>query len=373
MTLSLDTFLQDLQAEAKLDSHGQFTLDMEHARDKLAAYLLKKTDELLFKLVQCGVAGGASKMDMETKNTHVRFVFHDMVLTQGEMGQILNYLLNSEASQNRALTHLAAAVNTAVGTRPSAIALASWDGSRGQLVRWSSRGKETVEWKPPGGGRPQTLFQLIRTPAEWKETIKHMFNQRDVFGMLFGWKTGWTADQEMLAERAAWCPVPIYMNGKLLPEVPLAAGRERSSQQEKIIKHDSEARLPGWPGCRGVRITQRKVKAWPEMPFPPGPNAAVITAGQEQHRRIQVPSTLELVNDGITVDRKSIQGVPRETFVRIVASADGYPSALAGFDLTKNEKYEQLIIWLLDQAAAMFPRANLGNLPQLYLTGVARR
>jgi len=372
MTLSLDTFLQDLQAEAQLDSHGQFTLNMEHARDKLAAYLLKKTDELLFKLVQCGVAGGASKMDMETKNTHVRFVFHDMVLAPREMGQILNYLLNSDASHNRALTHLAAAVNTAVGTRPSAIALASWDGNRGHLVRWSSQGKETLDWTPPGGGRPQTVFQLIRTQAEWWDSIRHMFNQRDVFGMLFGWKTGWTADQEMVAERAAWCPVPIYMNGKLLPEVPLATGRDRSSQHEKVIIHNAEARLPSWLGCRGVRITQRKVQPWPEMTFPAGPSAAVITAGEEQ-KRIQVPSTLELVNDGITVERKSIQGVPRDKFVRIVASADGYQSALAGFELTKNEKYNQLITGLLDEAAALFPRAWPGSLPQLYFPGITRR
>lgn len=366
MTLSLENFLEDLKAEAKLDSSGQFTLDLAHARDKLAAFQLKKTEDLLLKLVQCGVAGGASKMDFESKNTHIRFVFHDLVFSQKELGQILNYLLNQETTNQRALTHLATAVNTAVGTRPSTIALASWDGTRGHLTRWSSQGKETNLWSPPQGGRPQTLFQLIRTPAEWKETIKHMFNQRDVFGMLFGWKTGWTADQEMLADRAAWCPVPIYMNGKLLPECPLVLGRVRSSQQERVIRHTREARLEGGAGCCGLRTTQRALNPWPGNDFPSGPVAAVLTAEKEKGG-LQIPSYLEVVNDGITSERRMIQGVPRDFFVRILAAADGFQTGLDGFLLVEDDQYRQLMDWLVEQATQLFPSGNLGPLPQLNL------
>lgn len=366
MTLSLENFLEDLKGEAKLDSSGKFTLDLAHARDKLAAFQLKKTDDLLLKLVQCGVAGGASKMDFESKNTHVRFIFHDLVFNQKELGGILNYLLYREASDNRALTHLATAVNTAVGTRPSTIALASWDGSHGHVTRWSSQGKESSMWAPPRGGRPQTLFQLIRTPAEWKETIKHMFNQRDVFGMLFGWKTGWTADQELLAERAAWCPVPIYMNGKILPESPLVMGRVRSSQQERVIRHASEARLSGGAGCCGLRITSRALNPWTGTHFPKGPVAAVITADKERDG-LQIPSYLELVNDGIISERRMIQGMPRDFFVRILAAADGFPTGLDGFQLVEDDNYRQLMDWLMEQSAQLFPSGNLGPLPQLNL------
>lgn len=366
MTLSLENFLEDLKAEAKLDSTGQFTLDLAHARDKLAAFQLKKTEDLLLKLVQCGVAGGASKMDFESKNTHIRFVFHDLVFSQKELGQILNYLLSQESASNRALTHLATAVNTAVGTRPSTIALASWDGNRGHLTRWSSQGKESSLWSPPSGGRPQTLFQLIRTPAEWKETIKHMFNQRDVFGMLFGWKTGWTADQELLADRAAWCPVPIYMNGKLLPECPLVMGRVRSSQQERVIRHTMEARLAGGAGCCGLRVTKRAVTPWNGTDFPGGPVAAVVTAAKEEGG-LQIPSYLELVNDGITSERRMIQGLPRDYFLRILAAADGFQTGLDGFLLVEDENYRQLMSWLLEQSSQLFTAGNLGPLPQLNL------
>lgn len=366
MTLSLENFLEDLKAEARLDSSGQFTLDMSHAREKLAAYQLKKTEDLLLKLVQCGVAGSASKMDFESKNTHVRFIFHDLVFSQNELGQILNYLLQQEEGGRRALRHLATAVNTAVGTRPSAIALASWDGRKGHLTRWSSQGKESQVWTPPAGGRPQTVFQLIRTNSEWLDTLRHLFNQRDIIGVLFGWKSGWTAEQELLADRAAWCPVPIFMNGKLLPESPLVVGRVRASQQEKIIRHGAEARLPGNEDCRGVRATTRQLKPWAQTSFPEGPVGAVITAGV-QEGGLQIPSYLELVNDGITSERRMIEGLASDRFVRVLAAADGFQAGLDGFELQENEHYREFVGQLLEQSARLFPSAGLGALPQLNL------
>lgn len=367
MTLSLDNFLEDLKAEARLDSTGKFTLDESAALDKLAAFQLKRTDDLILKLVQCGVAGGASKMDFESKNTHIRFTFHELVFSQVELGRILSYLLNQEAASSRALIHLATAVNTAVGTRPSAIALASWDGSRGYLVRWSSSGKKVEPWNPSRGQGPQTLFELTRTKAEWWDTIKHLFNQRDVFGMLFGWKTGWAADEELLADRAAWCPVPIFMNGKPLPEVPLVVGRERSSQRDIPISHTAELRLGGGAGCRGLRLSKRKLVPWPETQFPSGPVAAVMTAGEE-NRRQQVPSYLELISDGIVTERRMLGGVPRDYFVRILAAADaGFKTGLDGFMLVDDANYQELIGWLMEQANGLWPAAGPGPRPQIQL------
>jgi hypothetical protein len=368
VTLSLDAFLEDLKAEARLDSTGKFTLDFSQARDKLAAFQLKRTDDLILKLVQCGVAGGASKLDFESKNTHIRFTFHDLVFSQLEIEQILHYLLDPEAAGSRALNHLATAVNTAVGTRPSAIALACWDGKKGYLVHWSSQGKKVQPWDPPRGLGRQTLFELTRTKAEWWDTIKHLFNQRDVFGMLFGWKTGWAADEELLADRAAWCPVPISMNGKPLPEVPLVMGRERSSQRDIPIAHTSELRLSGGAGCQGLRLSKRKLEPWPETQFPSGPVAAIMTAGKEE-RRQQVPSYVELTSDGIITERRMLGGVPRDYFVRILAAADtGFKTALDGFQLVDDASYQELIAWLMKQASGLFHSLVAGPPPQIQLS-----
>ncbi|MBT9589238.1 hypothetical protein IV102_38280 [bacterium] len=370
MTISLDNFLQDLQSEGQLDSKGKFTLDMGHAKEKLAGYLLEKTEDVLLKLVQTGVAAGASKLELESKATHIKFTMHGAVFPPKSLGQILNYLLGENESENRALRHLAMAVNTAVTTRPTAIALAEWDGQKeGILYRWSSKGKETLPWRPGRTAQPLATFQLMRTPEEYKGNIWHLLSQRDILSMLFGTKRGWDPDRLMIHERGCWCPIPLYMNGRLMEESPLVIGRDRATHQDTNLKHKSEFRLPCGPGSQGVRATTRKVLPWPTHEFPPGPYGAIITAGRED-AWVEVPSYLELTLDGITLSRAKILGTPKDTFVRVVAAADGYKTDLPGLKLIQDQQLAQLTSWVLEHAAQMFPAAGLGNSPNLHLARV---
>lgn len=368
MAITIESFLQDMQAQGELDSQGKFTLDMGHAKEKLAGYLLERTDDLLLKLVQAGVAAGSNRLDMESRASHIKFTMRGAVFPKGSLGQILNYLLGEQQDGNRALKHLAMAVNTAITTRPTAIALAEWNGNNGTLYRWSRKGKEVLPFAAKTK-EPLTTFQLLRTEQESWSAIWHMLGQRDILSMIFGTRRGWDADRLMVYDKACWCPVPLYMNGRLMDEAPLVIGEDKATRQETNLRHKSEYRLPCGPNSLGVRVTARKVQAWPQHEFPLGPWGAVITAGRED-AWIQVPSKLELTADGVTLVRQSISGVPKGTFVRVVAAADGYETDLTGLKLITNEQLHQLTGWVLEHAAQMYTLTDppLGKLPNLYLS-----
>lgn len=367
MAITIEDFLQDLQAGGQLDSQGKFTLDMGHAKEKLAGYLLERTDDLLLKLVQAGVAAGATRLDLESKASHVKFTMRGATFPKGSLGQILNYLLGEQQDGNRALKHLAMAVNTAITTRPTAIALAEWNGHNGTLYRWSRKGKEVLPFHCKARD-PLTTFQLLRTEQEWWSSFLHLLGQRDILSMVFGTRRGWDADRLMVYDKACWCPVPLYLNGRLMDEAPLVVGEDKATRQETNLRHKSEFRLPCGPNSLGVRVTARKVLPWPQHDFPSGPYGAVLTAGRED-AWISVPSKLELTSDGVTLVRQSISGVPRGTFVRVVAAADGYETDLTGLKLITNEQLYQLTAWVLEHASQMFIMTDppLGKLPHLQL------
>ena len=369
MTINLDSFLTELQSEGRLDSQGKFTLDLGHAREKLARYLLENTEDVLLKLVQAGVAAGASKLSLESKSTHINFTMYGAVFPNRALAQILSYLLDEgQVSDSRALQHLAMAVNTAVTTRPTAIALAEWNGTRGTIYRWSKKGKEVAPWQPGRAAQPLAAFQLLRTAEEHKGNLWHLWSQRDIWSMLFGTKGGWDPDRLLLHQRAAWCPIPLLMNGKVMIESPLLTGIDRASQATATLLHKEEFRLPGAPDSPGIRTTTRRVKPMlADHEFPTGPCAAVITVGKESPK-VQVPSLFDFTVDGVTVQSVPIYGAPKGTYVRAIAAADGYKTDITGLKLiqTDQQLYE-LSNRVLEHAARLFPGRQLGALPNLYL------
>lgn len=358
MTLSIDHFLQDLKSEGTLDSSGRFSVDYNKQKEKLTRFLLEKTEHLLLKLVQAGVAAGASRLDFDSKATQITFTMYGAQFSFPALGTVLQYLMEDQEAEP-GLRSLAVAVNTAVSTRPSAIALACWNGKEGQIVRWSSKGREITPWRPPKVAQPVTTFQLVRTESEYKFNIWHLLSQRDILAMLLGTKKGWDPDRLLLHDFACWCPVPIYMNGRLMEEVPLLVGRDRATLAETPVKHKAEHRIPASPGCRGIRCTTRALRPWPpDQTFPSGPIGAVITASKKENW-LQLPSSIEFVLDGVTVGRQAISGTPDNCFVRIVADASMCQTDLNGLNLVyAHETTRQLTQNVLEQAAELFLRTT---------------
>jgi hypothetical protein len=373
VALSIDHFLQDLQSEGELDSKGAFTLDFSKSKEKLAQFLLEKAEHILLKLVQAGVAAGAQQLDFESKTQHIKFTMYGAKFDFQALGQILNFLLHDEGG-DRAIRHLAMAVNTAVSTRPTQIALACWDGRQGQLYRWSNEGRKIEPWTPPKRDRPVTHFQLLRTAEEANSNFWHFLSQRDILGMLLGTKKGWDPDRLMLHEMACWCPIPIRMNGRWMDPVPLIVARDKSTLQETPVKHKAEYRMPAAPGSLGIRTLEKGVNPWPNTRFPDGPVGAVMVAGNELHW-LKMPSFVELVVDGVLVQRRVIKGPStNQSFVRIVASADHCPTDFNGLRLREQE--ESLVLLknqLLESARELFVSGNLGVAPEMEILSLEQR
>jgi len=361
--------LEALQSEGELDSRGKFTVDLGHARERLANCLLEKTEDLLVKLVQAGVAAGANRLDLESKSTHITFTMYGAVFPKGSLGKILNYILGDSESEHRCLRHLAMAVNTAISTRPTAIALAEWDGKDGKLYRWTNQGKTVSPWTPSGAQTPLATFQLIRTPEEYRGNLLHMLFQRDLFSMFRGTKAGWDADMLMLHEKACWCPVPIHMNGRLMDEGYLAIGKERGTHEPLNLKHKSEYRLASKPLCGSVRITRREVLPWPGHQFPQPPCGAILTGGPEQGK-VSVSSLIHFTVDGVLAGTYSIGGIPKNSFIRAVVAADNQETDLTGLKLVGTHELFSLGDWALQHASQMYPAAGLGAAPELYVNRV---
>lgn len=362
-------FLEDLRTEGKLDSRGKFTVDFNHAREKLAMFLLEKTEHVLLKLVQAGTAAGARSLALTSKSTHISFAMNGVAFRATDLRQILNCLwMDTDESPNRALRHLAIAVNTAVRTRPTAIALATWDGSRGSLIRWTARGCETQDWKPPKAHEPVTLFQLNRTTEEYENNLWHLLSQRDILSMLFGTRGGWDPDRLMVADMARWCPIPLSLNSHKLEDPYLFCGVERITHKPARVAHKYEYRLPLASGSRGVRTPGRAVKPWPGHDFP-GPQPGGILSAGKTPAGIDIYSQLDLVVDGIVVRTCSVGGLQSETgmFLRGVLAVEDCPTDLAGLQVIAGDPLHQKLKHVLNVAGELFPMAGLGHARNLYV------
>jgi hypothetical protein len=320
--VSVDSFLEQLSSEGHKDSEGRFTLSLEHAREKLSTYLLESTEEYLLKLIQAGVAAGAKELELISKATHVKFVMHGVSLNAADLAEILNHLLQpSQSPDARALRHLATAVNTAVMTRAQGIVLATWDGSRGERFEWRSSGRTRSAWKP-GGSNPRVLFQVRRTGFEFMANVYHLLSQRDILSMLLGTRAGMDPDRLLVLDRAAWCPVPLRLNGRWLPR-PVSGPADAAQYLQKAVVLERSTADPG------IRNFDRKLFTWPWSRNYQEPVAAMGAVGR-QPTLLHLRSQMHWVLDGVEVGSTPIEGFPVHYFGWAVVSAHGCSTDLPG-------------------------------------------
>lgn len=340
--VSIDSFLQDLTREGQLDSAGSFTLSMEHAREKLSQYLLESTEEYLLKLIQSGVAAGASEMQMHSTTTRVQFTMKGCNFEPRDLSEILNHLLQSGAgAQARALRHLATAVNTAVATRATGIVLATWDGQRGQRMEWRAQGKQVAPWNLGSAVGPCFYFEVRRTGLEFFANFFHLLSQRDILSMLIGTREGMDPDRLMVMDRAAWCPVPLALNGRWLSK-PSLGPNEGATFGYSNRPHTMQFRWLGLeqPDDPGVRNFKRTTFDWPWTRNYLQPQLGVVSTGV-QPAFDSLRSAVHWVVDGVLVGSDPIEGVRMGSFAWAVASAHGATLDLTGLKVIANPALQQ--------------------------------
>ena len=301
--VSVDSFLQELSSEGRLDSAGKFTLSLEHAKEKLSEFLLKSTQDYLLKLVQAGVAAGARTLDLRSSTGSLSFSMHGVSFDPIDLENILTHLLQpGQGAQARALRHLAIAINTAITTRATGITLATWDGHKGQKIFWKAGGRSSQPWRP-FRSQPCVHFGVRRTVLESASQFWHLLGQRDIFSMLTGGRAGLDPDRQTVLDRAIWCPVPLALNGQWLPRPRLGPPRGAIFSRTQVL-HSSWLPLDN-PEDPGIRRFHQQGMAWPWSRHFDTTSAGAVNAGL-QDSLSEATSQLNWVLDGVLVATQPI-------------------------------------------------------------------
>ena len=331
--LTIDSFLGELTREGSLDSAGTFTLSLEHAKKKLSQFLLASREEYLLKLVQAGVAAGAESMEMRSSGSRVAFTMWGVAFPATDLKHLLDHLLQPSAGpQQRALGHLAIAINSAVDTRATGISLATWDGQSGQKIGWNAAGRSQQSWRPLRKNLPLVYLEVHRTPLESFGQFMHLIGQRDILSMLVGSSAGLDLDCLLVMERAIWCPVPLALNGRWLPKPNLP--------------RRAECGAPSWqprtPQDPGIRQFKPDSVTWPWTRSYLAPGRAVYTRTGDQQ--------LMWIYDGVLVRTELL----RWPLGWGVSSAYGCSTDLTGLSLVEDEVLQQKHQEILDHAAGLY-------------------
>ncbi|MBT9584349.1 hypothetical protein IV102_13485 [bacterium] len=331
--VTIDSFLGQLTREGSLDSTGTFTLSLEHAKKKLFEFLLASREEYLLKLVQAGVAAGAESMEMRSGGARVAFIMRGVSFQAADLKHVLDHLLQpSSGPQQRALSHLAIAINSAVDTRATGISLATWDGQSGQKIAWSSAGRTHKSWRPLRKNLPLLHLEVQRTPLESLGQFMHLIGQRDILSMLVGSRAGLDPDCLLLMERALWCPVPLALNGRWLPKPNLPLPDEGGDPSWR----------PRTPQDPGIRRFKPGSVTWPWTRSFLAPGEAVYTrTGDHQ---------LMWIYDGVLVRTE----VLRWPLGWGVSSAYGCNTDLTGLSLVEDEALQRKRQDILDYTTGLY-------------------
>jgi len=336
--VTLEHLLQAMTNLAQHHSSGQFTLSLEHARQKLSRYLLTSSQEYVLKLVQMGVALGASRMDLEIGPGSTRFRAAGCSLPAAGLERLLEHLLEppSFQAEARALRHLTIAVNTALLEQPQGLRIYTWDGDRGQQFDWSHEGYQTIAWTP-SEPIPQVIFEMrllkIQRLSRWWKWL----NQKLTLTRQF-----WTHPLEsLLQSRAVWCPIPLFVEGR-----PLA--RPQVGPQDPLYQQEAFRAIFD----RTLWITGEGVRCFDADQLFAQPCGGWIVLGTPTGLA-DINSEVCWVLDGVLAGRYNIPGHPGGGFRWLLLSAPATSGDLTGLQIVSDDalknRLEEALDWLRDQ------------------------
>ena len=118
------SLLERLRQGGTVDSLGQFTLDVEKARSKMARFQLTEPLRFVLEVVMAAVAGGATRIDITSQSRQLTVALPGLALPGQELANLDDYMLSAAGrAEERALAHLGIALNSLGQLNPKHIVL----------------------------------------------------------------------------------------------------------------------------------------------------------------------------------------------------------------------------------------------------------
>lgn len=191
-----ETFLDKIGADGRLESHGDFTLDVARARTKLGQFALPEPGLWVVKLVQAAVAAGAPEIRFTFSRRKVRAEFQNTADWEAEA--ILKSVLSAATPEERHMMHLQTGLLSAASGANLSVA---WSCGR-HLIAIGEEGTsakvnpvpEMVVVEATRPARPP------QKPDFWASPVRYLFKQTAL-------------EYKALTNRCRCSPIPVIVDG----------------------------------------------------------------------------------------------------------------------------------------------------------------
>ncbi len=367
--VTLENLLEDLHDDGETESSGVFTLDPKKAREKLQNFAFVSPDDYLPKLVQAGVAAGASQIEVEVNASIVELLFRDLYFEKDQVQGLMNYLLVENCPPEwRPLRHLAAGLRGSLAVEPGLVWWESWSDGKGYQRRWSDQ-----DWN---------LKELERSEQQGRFSRFHLVRQagkrfRLAFSSLFQSKEH---ERPGLLRRCAYLAQPLTLNGEPIKRAEFGRPRYPGYRIE-LDENPGESRPPPYlasdqlvEGLIDKHHHLAEVYPTDDRPTsliqPPHSQATLktLTGGPCRawlglEAQLEKTARITYIEDGVVLETRELElGIPGLVGIY---SAEGLPKDLTGFSLVEGEAYRAHLDWLRQQGQVLKETvlANLESIP----------
>ena len=207
--MDLEGFLARQESLGQWDSQGVFTVALAEARKKLSKFALKDPAFYVLKVIQAGVAMGATLMEVNTNATGLSVWF---ALSEGQsfesfVAAVAATDREADRAESEGIRLLAEGFNAAVHGRFSLVSVTKWVGGTGSALLVNGM-KVSTGPAPP---RPREIHSSAEV---WMFTVAR--NRRD-------WMGPGLEETSLIQSRCLFLPARFRMDGELLfgrPDVP---------------------------------------------------------------------------------------------------------------------------------------------------------
>lgn len=360
MGIDLNALLENMAKEGTKDSTGNFSVDIARAHHKIAQFTLPDSRGYILKLVQAAVAGQAMEFRLTSGNREVLIQFTGLQLDLQNLETLLWQLAERGKNLPASSYHLAIGIRAALGLEAERIEIESSDRLHRKLIVWTN---EKIECQVQATTTPYvTSLKLVRTQSRvWKEWMSTLY-KRNVFGMLWGWRSGYDEERTLVSDICCLAPLPIYINGQrcqrleVIPK-PARAYSAVNYQRCFLVPRESSGDEPrGFLAPRQISSATVQALAPPRYTgFGVLKLAELPNFDTNDHHEYEIllaihptipESQIMVILDGVLVHRRSTSG---PGFTAILNSR-GLSSDLTGMRLIENEEFEKRCQLLADLA-----------------------